>query len=169
MERLKILIPIITILFNCGLFLPRDDFEPPLDGSLKKDPFNFRELLAGSGVSFSETDWSMFFDDSLRYINIRAENAVYGKSTMITHLNKQYQIYPYIKVNWMREDGFQFKPDTIILNHVRYSVIDTVMNTTISNGISEFIFIKDKSDDWHILQWLDDPEGASFFSPIRSE
>lgn len=169
MEKLKILVIIISTFFNCGLFLPRDDFEAPLDGTVKKDPFNFKELLSGSGVSFSETDWSMFFDDSLRYINIRAENIVYGKSMMITHLNKQYQIHPYINVKWTKEDGFQFKPDTIILNHVRYSVVDTIQNITLSSGISEFIFIKDKSDDWRILQWIDDPEGISFFSPIKSE
>lgn len=169
MEKLKILVILTSTFFNCGLFLPRDDFEAPLDGTVKKDPFNFKELLSGSGVSFSETDWSMFFDDSLKYINIRAENIVYGKAMMITHLNKQYQIYPYINVKWTKEDGFQFKPDTIILNHVRYSVVDTILNITLSSGISEFIFIKDKSDDWRILQWIDDPEGMSFFSPIKSE
>lgn len=169
MEKYKILLLIISILCNCGLFLPRDDFETPSDGTIKSDPFNLKELLSGSGVSFSETDWSMFFDDSLKYINIRAENAIYGKSNMITHLNKQYQIYPYIKVTWLKENGFQFKPDTIVLNHVIYSVVDTVQNNTITTGISEFVFIKDKSDDWHILHWIDDPDGVSFFSPIKSE
>jgi len=166
MKRMLTVI-ICSVVFQCGIFSPRDDFELPGGDESTGDPYSFAELLEGSGERFSELDWYDLFDEGFNYVNVRLANIVYDRSALISRLYLLREMYPRIVVTWQNNDRLLREIDTITLNNVFYAVADKdAPDHSLYSGNSGFIIVRDYDKVWRILKWTDEPSGDAFFSPV---
>jgi hypothetical protein len=169
---MRILTVILTFvcccgLISCGIFTPRDDFDLPESNADIDDPFNFGDLLEGSGEQFSKLDWYDLFSDDFKYSNVRLAKIDYDKSTLINRLFLQHDIFPRVVVSWVNNGGILSTVDMITLSNVSYTIaMAETPGTALYTGNSGFEIVRGTDKIWRIKSWTDEPSGEAFFSPV---
>lgn len=188
MKAELLLICIILVFTQCGIFSPRDEFEEP-DSSTLVDPFNFDGILSGTGEHFLSTDLDELFDMGMVYIDANTgTNTHFYKTEFSNNLQYLKQMYE-ITVNWgdtsTIEDGssppvqVKYVDDSLIINQIEYRVEYKKKNTenpTTESQVGSCNFILVGKGAWKIHSWTDIPyrkEGKvgeqSFFVPVGSD
>lgn len=156
----------VLLIAGCGIFTPREIAVVPRVDTGTSDPFRFRILLEGTGEMFEPGTWQDFFHTDCHYSNINLGSIDYNRSDLVNHLEQELQLHPAITVTWQTTQSFSRDADRIVINNVRYSVLDsTAADPVLGEGSCDFEIIRDAgSSAWQIRLWKD-LSSKSIFSP----
>ncbi|MGA2506252.1 MAG: hypothetical protein ABSF80_02090 [Chitinispirillaceae bacterium] len=160
-------VPLLLLLFSCGIFSPRSSETPEVPGRV--DPFNFAAIMAGTGHTFTQLSLSAYenlFVDAFVYDDFNSGPS--SKASLISKLQTIQTQYENIQVQWgAGQIWTSADNDTMKLSGLKYYIF-TDGNTSgapADSGSSNFIVVNNQ--DWLICQWTDIParQGKSFFAP----
>jgi hypothetical protein len=155
-----VLLFIIVLFCNCGLFTPRDGdmFEQPETGQQFKDPFQIRDkIIAKAGNAGPVSGYNDLFTSEFKFNDIISGE--YSKSIFIEHLQQMSTRYGNLKFTWRNgvEDN---RGNLFSINGISYDTSE------IEIGISNIV-LERVDAYWKIASWSDFPKGEtrSFFAP----
>lgn len=165
----KLLVFIILLFLNCGLFSP-EDVESP-DKIPDQDPFSWKDIPKSPNTGiFNFSYYTDVFAQDFTYEN---QSQIHGRSDFLTRLNFIQSNYSEISVTWSKGDTLS-DPSLQNVYEAELRVRDYVVEVVNSNNIAEiysgeanFTIKRDStSNRWLLKRWRDkDTAGVSFFNP----
>ncbi|KMQ51022.1 hypothetical protein CHISP_2164 [Chitinispirillum alkaliphilum] len=156
--RIVVFLVAAQIFLGCNMFNLLEPEYPDSDGlRFSEDPFNFSQILAGSGEHLKTQNYEELFSEDFLFES-SAFSVVYTKDKLLEIL--EHLTVNSFDIEWS-SGAANYRGDALILSGVEY---DVYINGVLSySGTAEFRLIKGL--EWKIEHWKDIPydESNPFF------